>query len=100
MSGRRLQDSGARECRRVVSNQTDHTKSKKCTRALGLVHRPGHDEVRDLAQRRNGLPIEQALMDGNTLEPLAREATKGLSELPRVADGMNAAHGCAFEGLE
>jgi hypothetical protein len=39
-------------------------------------------------------------MNRNTLESLTGEAMKQLSELSRAANGMDAAHWCAGEGLE
>jgi hypothetical protein len=99
-SGRRLQDHGARHCRGVVRNQPGDTESKQRTRALRLVHRPGHDEFRNLAEGGNGLSIDQPLVNRDTLEPPICEATKHCPELSCVANGMNAAHGCSCEGLE
>jgi hypothetical protein len=70
----------------VVCNQPGDTKSKKRTRTRRLIHRPGHDDIRYLAESANGLSVGQTLVDRNTLERLICEAAKHRPELPLVTN--------------
>jgi hypothetical protein len=52
----------------------------------GLVHRPGQDDVRYLAESANGLSFGQALVYRDALDRLMCEAGRHRPELPLVTN--------------
>src|SRR5512134_1204512 len=84
-----------------VADQAVHAPAGELPRSLDRVHRPGEDQVGDLAELPDAPGVEQALVDRDSLDPAAAQAPAQARELPRVPDRVDEANALdARERLE